>query len=188
MEFLRTLADRLSLKRAALALLLGCACLATPAQSQNQDREYALKAVFLYNFCQFIDWPPESFAGGNDPIVIGVLGGNPFGSLLNETVRNEIVRGRPIRLQHYQKLEDVGKCHILFISAGAPAWVARYLDYFHRRNIVTVGETPEFLNQGGMIALVADQNRVRLRVNLPAVRSGKIEMSSKLLRVADTYR
>jgi hypothetical protein len=185
-ETLTGLIHRLRLRAAPLALLLG-ALLMAPAAAPAQDaaREYSLKAVFLFNFCQFMDWPPSSFGGASDPIVIGVLGPNPFGAKLQQAVQGEIVRGRPIRVEYYQRLSQA-RCHILFFGS-ITARPDEFAD-LHRRGIATVGETEFFLQQGGMVALIADGSRVRLRINLPAVRSTRIEVSSKLLRVADINR
>ena len=149
-------------------------------------REYALKAAFLYNFCQFIEWPPRTFSSANAPIVIGILGANPFGSLLMETVDGEVVRGRSIRLEHYRRIEDARNCQILFIPERDPAQLGRIFEALSGTSVVTVGESEEFIVNGGMIALTADQNRVRLRINPAAVRAANVGMSSKLLRVANT--
>ncbi|HYF36397.1 MAG TPA: YfiR family protein [Prosthecobacter sp.] len=186
MAILRDIAKSFGLPGAAFALLLAALCLAPPAQAQSGRSEYAVKAVFLYNFCQFMDWPRTSFAGPNDAIVIGVLGRNPFGSLLNDAVRNEAVRGRPIRVEYYATASQA-RCHILFITEVE--WRKGVdLSALHERGIATVGESQAFVTSGGMMALVEVDNKVRLRVNLAAVRTTRIEISSKLLRVADINR
>jgi hypothetical protein len=172
-----------------LALILFTAGMAPVLflRAQDGQREYAVKAVFLYNFCQFMDWPSGTFSGPRDPIVIGVLGGNPFGSLLNDAVAGEQVRGRSIRVEYYRNASEA-RCNILFVPASETERVARDLPRLHQRGIATVGESEAFLDAGGMIALIPMQNRVHLKVNLPIARSSRIELSSKLLRVADVYR
>jgi hypothetical protein len=181
------MAKRLRLTGAALALVLASLCLAPPAHAESSRNEYAVKAVFLYNFCQFMDWPRSSFASPSDPIIIGVLGRNAFGSLLNDAVRDELVRGRAIRVEYFTSAAQA-KCHILFISDAEFRRAPLDLPALHSRGIATVGESDTFIANGGMIALVAVENKVRLRVNLPAVRATRIEISSKLLRVADINR
>ena len=88
---------------------------AEPAQSQAKS-EYALKAVFLYNFCRFIEWPKSEFASSTDPIIIAVIGEDPFGRLLEEAVHGETLRGRSIQIQRYRNPDSIGHCHLLFIS------------------------------------------------------------------------
>lgn len=171
---------------AAAAIVLLLLTLAAPrADGQEIAREYALKAGFLYHFCEFIDWPPTSFRSKDSPLIIGVLGDNPFGSFLGETVRGEMIRGRRIQLEHYGRADEVRNCHILFVSASEQSRLSSILGQLHGRSVVTVGESDDFISQGGMIALNAVHNRIKLRVNLAAVRGAGISMSSKLLRVAD---
>lgn len=189
MELLNPVTVKRGWRGAALGLLLLFCVPGAPAQTAaGGDREYAVKAVFLYNFCQFIDWPAGNFAHDKAPIIIGVLGGNPFGSLLGETVQGEVIRGRPIQLEFYQKPQDAVNCHILFVSDAAMARFPMVAGMLKGRSVVTVGESEGFLDQGGMIALPSVQNKIRLRVNLGTVRAEKVEMSSKLLRVADIRR
>jgi hypothetical protein len=75
-----------------------------------------VQAVFLFNFAQFVEWPAEAFSDAKAPLVIGILGEDPFGSVLDETVRGETVRGRPFKIRRYRRVDDIKDCHILFIS------------------------------------------------------------------------
>ena len=186
MELLRAI-------RIAVAAL-GFAALALPLPGEppppgeppgDAQREYAVKSVFLYNFCRFIEWPRDAFAGPNEPIVIGIIGEDPFGRLLEETVQGETMRGRLIRIERYRKLAEIRGCHLLFISRSETARITEILAAVAGRSVVTVGETDLFLDRGGMIALTTDQNRVRLRINPTPLRAASLNVSSKLLRVAD---
>ncbi|WP_166646949.1 YfiR family protein [Prosthecobacter fusiformis] len=171
-----------------LALLLLVNIPSGSLQAEEEGREYAVKAVFLYNFCQFIEWPRQQFPSANTPFVIGILGSNPFGSLLSETVQGEVVRGRSIRLEYYQRPADAHNCHILFVSDEELARNPNVCAVLRGQSVVTVGESDAFLERGGMIALASEQNRIRVRIYLEAVGASKIEISSKLLRIADIKR
>jgi len=163
-------------------LLLGG--LDTSAQT-GPSREYQVKAVFLFNFAQFVEWPPAAFAGANSPIVIGVLGENPFGTYLDQTLRGEKVNNRPLEVQRYQRVDEIKTCHILFIS---PSETERYEQIFARlqgRSILAVGDTEGFAARGGMIRFLTEQNRIRLRVNVGAAKAADLTISSKLLRAAE---
>ena len=173
---------------AAASLFLGFALAPPPARGAAPPNEYALKSVFLYNFCRFMDWPDAAFAGPNDPIVIGVLGEDPFGPLLDEAVRGENFRGRTIRIEHYRSPLEIGRCHLLFVSATESGRLNEVLSAVAGRSIVTVGESEDFIERGGMIALAADRNRVRLLINPDTLRAARIDVSSKLLRVAEITR
>lgn len=177
MEFLRRL--RLGV---AIWLLPFLGSLQAAPPSPN---EYSLKAVFLYNFCRFVDWPQLAFASPNDPLIIGIVGPDPFGPLLQEAIAGENYHGRPIRIDHYRSAREIRRCHLLFVSQAAAGQFDAVIRAVAGRNILTVGETEDFLDRGGMIALTAEENRVRLRINPAALRSTKLSISSKLLQVAD---
>ena len=167
-----------------IAALLTRLAFAQPTEFEPKG-EYALKAVFLYNFCRFIEWPKSAFASPNEPIIIGVVGEDPFGSLLKEAVRGETSRGRPIQIEHYSKADAIGHCHLLFVSRSESGRTEKILASVSGKSVVTVGETDAFLDRGGMIALTADKNRVRLHINPSLLRAASLDVSSKLLRVAE---
>ena len=101
--------------RFTVLALLWVGGLNLPAQS-NATKEYKIKAVFLFNFSQFVTWPTNAFPEAQTPLVIGVLGEDPFGTYLDETVRGEEVDKHPLVIQHYRRAEEIKTCHILFIS------------------------------------------------------------------------
>ena len=178
MEFLKRI--KISAVAAALAWLMGPLPLASASQS-----EYALKSVFLYNFCRFIDWPDSAFASPTEPLIIGIIGDDPFGSLLNEAVAGEKYHNRPIRIDHFRTPGDIKRVHLLFVSHANAGRVEPILAAVAGRSVVTVSETEDFINRGGMITLTSEQNRVRLRINPAALHSANLAVSSKLLRVAE---
>lgn len=152
------------------------------------EREYALKAACIFNFCQFITWPADAFDSPSAPIVIGVLGNDAFGGLLEDMVRGEVVRGRAIRILRCRRAEEAAGCHLVFVSRSEAWRQASVLRAVQNRRTVSVGEHDGFLDGGGMIVLASVQNKVRLRINLPAVRAGGVSVSSKLLRLADVVQ
>jgi hypothetical protein len=147
--------------------------------------EYQLKAVFLFNFAQFVEWPPQAFADAETPLVIGVLGEDPFGSYLDETVRGEAMKGHPMVVRRYREVEEVEACHILFISQTRAGRMEQILTRLNGQNVLTVSDAPGFARQGGMIEFVTNRNKIRLRMNLEAARVADLTISSKLLRLAD---
>jgi len=171
--------------RIAVTITIALApCLVSAQPKAEPKGEYALKAVFLYNFCRFIEWPKSAFTSPGEPIVIGVIGEDPFGSLLKEAVQGEKSRGRSIEIARY-KVDNIGPCHLLFVSRSEAARLEKILAAVSGKSIVTVGETDAFLDRGGMIALIADRNRVRLHINPSLLRAASLDVSSKLLRVAE---
>jgi hypothetical protein len=161
------------------------ALLALPLQAAGTPNEYALKSVFLYNFCHFIEWPDSAFTSPNDPLIIGVIGDDPFGHLLTEAVEGETYHNRPIKIEHYRSPKEVRHCHLLFVPRSENSHLDQILAAVGGSSVVTVGETDDFLDRGGMITLPVDRNRVRLRIAPSPLRAANLSVSSKLLRVAD---
>jgi YfiR/HmsC-like len=156
------------------------------SSAQTASPEYQVKAVFLFNFAQFVDWPAKSFADTQAPLVIGVLGDDPFGQYLDETVRGEKANGRPLIVQRYRRVGDLKTCHVLFISRSENDHLDQVLGSLRGRNTLTVGESEDFALRGGMIQFIKEKNKIRMRINLEVVRSANLKISSKLLRVAET--
>jgi hypothetical protein len=148
-------------------------------------KEYQLKSVFLFNFAQFVDWPAEAFPDATVPLSICVLGDDPFGAFLDETVRGEHVNGRSLVVRRYQQLDDVKNCHILFVSQSEREHLSTILSGLKGRHMLTVSDIATFAVQGGMIRFVTDKNRIRLSINVDAAKAADVTISSKLLRPAE---
>ena len=168
---------------ALLTALLASALLQT-----GQAPEYQVKAAFLFNFAQFVDWPapPEAVPDSAAPLVIGILGADPFGGFLDATVRGERLGARPFVLRRYGKVEDIEECDILFISRSEGQRMRAILASLKDRPILTVSDADRFAERGGMIRLVTDRrHHIRLEINLEAAQGAHLTISSKLLRVAE---
>lgn len=169
-------------------LLAGLVCGIPDVAAYDQggvSREYQLKAVFLFRFAQFVEWPNDAFAGPDAPMVIGVFGHDPFGSLLEQVVKGEKARNRVLITRRYQQPAEMADCHILFVPAPDDARLPELLEQVRGRPVLTVGETKDFPERGGMIQFVITGDKIRLRVNLEAVRAARLEVSSKLLMWAE---
>lgn len=156
------------------------------AATEEYSREYQLKAVCLVRFAQFVEWPARAFPKSTDPIVIGVLGVDPFGRNLDEAARVVgIVRNRPVVVRRFRGIGELGDCHMLFVSPSEEGSIGKIVDRFRGRPVLTVGETPGFAQQGGMITFTTIENKLRFRVNLPQAQEASLQISSKLLRWAE---
>lgn len=157
-----------------------------PSASAQASREYALKAVFLLNFTRFVEWPASAFPQTNSPIVIGVLGSDPFGRALDDVVKGEVVEGHPVIVERYQSTAELKPCQILFISMSEQSRWPEVRDALKGQPVLTVSEMENFARVGGMIRLYkSSQNKIRLRVNLDAVKAEHLKISSKLLNVSE---
>ena len=172
------------LRRALLLVALLGAGHRLAAQGARAS-EYQVKAVFLFNFAQFVDWPADAFPDSTTPLAICVLGDDPFGAALDETVRDERRGGRRFQVRRYTNVDEIKACHILFISRSEGGRPAGILAGLKGRPILTVSDADRFAERGGMIRFVSDRNRIRLQLNLDAAEAAHLTISSKLLRVAE---
>ena len=168
-------------------VVLLCLC-ATPALNQNtavtaagrEAAEYEVKAAYLLNFTKFVEWPRTQDDPAAETFSICILGDDPFGGTLDQLVRNEAVNGRPIAVRRIRRLEE--SCEVLFVSRSERD-VFRVLSRV-TKGVLTVGEEPGFLRDGGMINLLVEDRRVRFDVNLEKAESSSLRISSRLLGVA----
>jgi hypothetical protein len=166
-------------------LCLGAGALAfapwvAPAQLAV-SKEYQVKAAFLFNFVQFVQWPPGAFTNSNTPICIGVLGEDPFGMALEETVRGETVQNRRLVVQRSSRLESLKDCHLVFISKSETERVPEILGDLDSAPVLTVSETQGFAQRGGIISLYLAGNKVRFEINAAVARRKGLKISSELL-------
>src|SRR4051812_17795424 len=152
----------------------------------DASREYQLKAAFLYNFAQFVEWPADALGSADAPIVIGVLGESPFAGALEQAVRGKSVNGRPIEIRYYSALESMDRCHILFVGASQRFNTAAVLAKAGDTTL-TVGDYDGFTREGGVFRFLTESNKVRFEVNLDAARRTRLKISSKLLKLAKIY-
>jgi hypothetical protein len=166
--------------KAIVAALLAAATWTLTAQAQAPMLEYQVKASYLYNFARFITWPEDVLARqGNFNLCI--VGAERFGSAL-DTLVGERVNGQTIALH---RLEQAGqarasRCHLLFITGGRDSMAAGGPE----RGLLTIGETPGFLERGGIINLVEVNGRIRFEIRQPAARQAGLVVSSQLLSLA----
>lgn len=152
----------------------------TPALS-----EYQIKALFLFNFAKYVDWPADAFQNESTPIVIGVVGQDSFGDNFQKITTGKSINGRPVLIKHVTNAEEYKTCHILFVSASEKDRLASILDAVKDSAVLTVGETDGFLSEEGIINLTKKANKVRLEINLKAAQKARLQLSSRLLTVAD---
>lgn len=164
---------------AAIAAAYAAVCVAAaPA-------EYQVKAVFLFNFTQFVEWPQAAFPDDKAPFVIGVLGRDPFGVNLDEAVRGERVGSRELVVRRYDSLEKIGDCQILFVSDQSSERPAELAAALQGRSVLTVGDAQGRAGRDVVIGFVSDRSRIKLRINLKAAQDAGLVISSKLLRPAE---
>jgi hypothetical protein len=165
-------------------LLMGLAGLA-PALAAGPG-EYQVKAVFLFNFAQFVEWPAEALGLANAPFSICIVGEDPFGAALDKTVHGENVQGHPFAVKRYRSPEEIDSaCHIVFIGESEQTQLEQIVKALGERAILTVSDIDHSAEHGAMIQFASDHNRLRLRINVAAAKAARLTISSKLLRPSE---
>jgi len=168
--------------RLFLALLASCSC-CRPAGGQSAPDEYRVKAAFLFHFAQLVEWPPESFAGG-DSFNLCVVGDDPFRGELENSLGGKSIGTRKIRVQHIKQNGEARGCQVVFVGRAEAKRVPGIFEELGSAPIMTVGENEEFLRQGGVIRFCLDENKVRFEINVGAAEKAGIKVSSRLLLLA----
>lgn len=166
---------------AGLALVAGF--LGSGEASAQGSREYDIKAAFIYNFITFTEWPASAFHSTESPYVIGVVGEDPFGSALDMIVNGERIKGRPLVVRRFRRVDDAHNCHILFVSSSESRRLPDLLRRLRGLPVLTVSDMPGFTVAGGGIGFVSTA-KIGLNINPSAIRAGQLVISSKLLRLA----
>jgi hypothetical protein len=156
----------------------------TPVSEYPPAPEYEVKAGMLLNFTRYVDWPNETFAGPESPVVIGILGDDPFGDIIDETVEGRTSDGRPVKISRFRSTNDVKDCHLLFISYAERRRQKSYLSKLAGQPVLTVGESDGFLEAGGGINLLLVRDRIKFEVNRRDTLSVGIRVSSRILALA----
>jgi len=151
------------------------------------SREYQVKAAFVYNFVKFVEWPAKAFYDDQSAIILAIVGDDPFGTAI-ETIKGKKAKGKSLVINSFAKIEDVDKCHILFISRSEERHLDSILARVRNRHVLTIGDMEDFAQRGGIIHFVTSGNRIGFKINVDAAERAGLKISSRLLKLADIVR
>lgn len=168
-----------------IAIWLVAALLLLPVQAIPAPSEYQVKAVFLFNFARFVDWPALTFVSERAPFTLCVYGPDPFGADLDTVVRGEAVGGRPIEVRRLGDTREFRDCQILYIARDSDRELEQIVAALDNRSTLTVSDADGAARRGVMIRMMTVGGKIRLRVNVEAARAAHLTISSNLLRSAE---
>jgi len=174
-------AARLGRVSCLAALLVAASVAGKPSTVADEHR---VKAELVERFCRFIDWPERSLGGAERPFVIGILGTDEVGPVLEEVVRTRRIQGRPVEVRWLATPAGVQDCHVVWIARCSPDGLTAVLARTRGRPILTVADTPGFARAGVLINLVRKGNRVGFEINAAAAKASGLVFSSNLLRLS----
>src|SRR2546422_5347934 len=158
------------------AALLCCLLIAPPAWAEEAG-EYQLKAAFIYNFVQFTEWPASAFSSPDEPIMIAVVGPDPFNGGLERAVKDKVVGGRSLAVRHFASADSLEKCHLIFVPSAETGGRA-ILNRLAGKSVLTIGDGDDFTRPGGAIRFYRDKNRIRFEVNVKAADRSNLKISA----------
>ncbi len=146
--------------------------------------EYQLKAAFIFNFLQFVEWPSQSFPKKDAPILVGILGNDPFGREIDSALKGRNIGEHPIVIRRYANVDKLQSCHVLFISRSERDKVPQIVSRTADKPVFTISDIEDFASRGGVLNFLMEDNKLRFEINLNAAKRGGLQISSKLLRLA----
>jgi hypothetical protein len=175
----------LTFSAAALVCLLGT----TAARAQpSEELEARVKAGFLINFARYVEWPTNSFASTNSPIVIGVFGQDAVGRYLDEMAAGKTVETHPIEIKRARRASELTNCHIAFIATPDRDRQRNAYAFLQSKPVLTVSDMETITPTKGIVLLKRRQGTMRFDINREAAEQAGLKISSKLLKLADNYR
>jgi hypothetical protein len=165
----------------ALALLCTSAAV---ARVDGPGNEYQVKAAFLFNFTKYVKWPECAFENERSPIVVAVVGTDPFGRLLDDALHDKTVGSRKFEVRRFKSSDDLQACHVLFVAPSEVPRLAKICEHYAGSNTLLVGETDHFAGRGGAIGFYIEDKKVRFEINTDAIKRASLELSSQLLKLA----
>jgi hypothetical protein len=180
-------------KRVAMLLVFAGVLLLGTQRAQAQEQapmDYQVKAAFIINFPKYVDWPEAEFPKTNSPIRVGIIGDDSIADEFSNMIgAGKSVGGHPIVLKRIAREEDVtNDCQILFIGVSERPHTADILQKVKGSGVLTVGDSDDFLQKGGVINLAHQNRKIRLQINLGAAQEQHLKISSRLLMVADVQK
>jgi hypothetical protein len=171
-------------------LVIAVFCWTAMSQKPSADEvvpvspEYVIKAAYIYNFAMFVEWPSDAFRRESSPIVIGILGADPLGAAIDQTVRDKRIDKRPLVVKRLQWGQEFVDCHILFITSSETPRFGEVVQHVRNLPILLVTESPGLAARGAIINFIVEHNRVRCEINVDAAKRAHLSISSKLLGLA----
>ncbi len=159
-----------------------------PIEAEAQVDEYQVKAAFLFNFAKFVQWPAQTFKTPTDPIAICILGKNPFGKTLEETIKGKTVGGRTLDVLPISDTQPPGSCQILFVPSSERKRFRSILARLKGAGVLSVGEAGEFTAEGGVINFSVEHGNISLEINVAAAEYTGVHISAKLLSLSHVVR
>jgi hypothetical protein len=186
-EFVVRLDSRRTRRAFFFTIIACCFLLSAPPRALSQKEEgaeYTIKLAFLFNFTKFVEWPPDSYRDAGAPLMICIVGHDPFSQSLEGELRTRTVGGHPVEVKTLRATDKLSACQIVFVPVTEKDQADRIVRGLKGSRTLTVGETEGFAVLGGIINLTVEGNKVHFEINQVAAERAGLKISSRLLSIA----
>ncbi len=173
---------------AAVCLLAGVQAVPATPEGRDSPIEYKVKAAFLFSFTKYVKWPDGAFEKDVSPLVVAVVGKDPFGTALDETLAGKSIGRHPFVIRRFKSANELEPCHLLFVPAAEGPRTAKIAAHYAGTSTLLVGDPAHFAKTGGVVGFFIAKKRVRFEINTDAAARARIEISSQLLKLARIVR
>lgn len=153
-------------------------------EASTEADEYRVKAAFLYHFVYYTTWPPKSFADDAAPIVLLIVGEDPFGPVLDATFEGKKLHDREVVVRRVEEVPKEVEAHVVFVGDATDEERAALLDLCRERPVLLVGEHEGFAEDGARCNFYLEDEKVRFEVNVGEAQECGLALSSQLLKLA----
>jgi len=150
-------------------------------------RPAQVMAAFVYNFTQYVDWPPEAFKSDSQPFVVMVMGDDDFARELEKIMANKVVGKRPLTVGRCESPDNIGDCQVLFVPASQDDAMKSVEEKIGKTPVLTVGESDAFMAAGGGIGLFLDDGKMKFELDPDVLAAAQLHASAKLMKLAKIY-
>lgn len=167
-------------------VLILCLAATGSVRADSRAEEYTVKAAFLFHFSQFVEWPEGTFKEPDSPLVYCTVGEDPFHGALDSTLSGKMAGAHLFQVRHLTRAQEAQGCSVVFIGDEERKQISATLNAVKGSPILTVGESEQFIQEGGMIGFCMEENKIRFNINLEAAERAHLKISSRLLTLSKT--
>ena len=167
----------------AIAFVAASLTALSAARAADASREYLVKAAFIYNFMQFVQWPSAAFPAPDAPFAVAVVGDDPFDGALDRVLAQKAIGAHAVVVRHFASAGDIDSCQLLFVPAGQDAQLDAIFQKIAGKPVLTIGEDDAFI-QRGCIEFFLEEKKIRFQINLDAINAASLKISAKLAKLA----
>jgi hypothetical protein len=170
----------------AAAVLTAIAVTGVPAAAQLVSLP-GIKAAYLFNFAQFVEWPVDAVPAGA-PLAVCIVNDAAVATALEQTIKGRTVDGHPLAVIRLAPGATMPTCHVIYLTGPDKKYSGNLIGALNGRLVLTVSDAPRFARTGGMVELFLEGGRMKIAVNVDALQRGGVKLSSRVLQLAIIVR